>query len=213
MLQTVKIAVVALLVAVLLTSCGSDPRSAGLEYAPQMYHSIPLEPYSQIDYNEYFVKGPDAGLNAQRPVRGTVARGKMGYIYPYKNDSLGYELAKNLKNPLTATPELLANGKKLYSYYCVHCHGEKGDGQGIIPSAEVYPYPPSYYGDQLLTKPVGQYFHSITWGKGVMGSHASQISPNEIWQVILYVQELQRQGTGQAAAPAPANSTETIAAN
>lgn len=38
-------------------------------------------------------------------------------------------------------------------------------------------------------------YHSITYGKGLMGSHASQINQMERWQVIQYVQVLQKGGS------------------
>jgi hypothetical protein len=75
----------------------SDPRDPGIEYAPQMYHSIPLEPYSQVDYHPYLPQGQ----HLIEPVAGTVPRGKADYIYPFPNTNEGYEEAgKKLKNPL-----------------------------------------------------------------------------------------------------------------
>jgi len=35
-------------------------------------------------------------------------------------------------------------------------------------------------------------YHSITYGKGLMGSHASQLSKLERWQVIEFVKCLQK---------------------
>ena len=34
--------------AILLTSCGAGGNNQGLEYAPNMYHSVAYEPYTQI---------------------------------------------------------------------------------------------------------------------------------------------------------------------
>ncbi len=173
----------------------SDPRDPGIEYAPQMYHSIPLEPYSQMDYYSYLPQGK----HLVEPVAGTVPRGKAEYVYPFPNTNEGYEEAgKKLKNPLPKTPENLAEGKRLYELYCIHCHGEKGNGQGSIVQAEKFPAPPSYYGPQLKDLPEGKMFHSITYGKNLMGSHASQLSPQERWKVILYVQALREAGLAEA---------------
>ncbi|MCS7153628.1 MAG: cytochrome c [Bacteroidia bacterium] len=180
-----------------LSGCGrTDPRDPGIEYAPQMYHSIPLEPYSQMDYFPY----TKDGKHVIEPVAGTVARGKADYYYPFPNTNEGYEEAgKVLKNPLPATPENIAEGKRLYEYYCIHCHGEKGNGRGTLVEAGKYPQVPSYYGPQLRDLPEGKMFHSITYGKNLMGSHASQLSPEERWKVILYVQELRAKGLAEEA--------------
>src|ERR1041384_5821036 len=39
---------VAFSAAVVLTSCGAGGENQGVEYAPNMYHSVAYEPYSQI---------------------------------------------------------------------------------------------------------------------------------------------------------------------
>jgi hypothetical protein len=44
-------------------------------------------------------------------------------------------------------------------------------------------------------------FHSIYFGKGIMGSHASLINKAEIWKVILYIQKLQYPNGKEVAAP------------
>lgn len=184
-------------VIILLWGCAAaDPKDPGIEYAPQMYHSIPLDPYSQIDYYAYSADGK----HVREPVAGTVPRGKVDFVYPFPNTNEGYEEAgKKLKNPLPPTPENIAEGKKLYGYYCIHCHGEKGNGRGILVEKGKYPQVPSYYGPQLKDLPEGKMFHSITYGKNLMGSHASQLTPEERWKVILYVQQLRAQGLQEEA--------------
>ena len=112
---------------VILSACGSDPSSTGIEFAPQMYHSIPLEAYSQQDYNRYFADGK----NAQAPVTGTIAQGKMDNVYPFPNTPEGYEQAgKELKSPISGTTEVLAEAKTLFENNCSHCHGNEGKNDG-----------------------------------------------------------------------------------
>jgi len=120
-----------------LTACvDKDPQDPGVEYASQMYHSIPYDPYSQIDPNSYNADG----LNMRLPVPGTVARQQngedlsieMSLNYPFAKDSLDYA-AKILKNPLSMSDtSVMSQGKDLYTKYCQHCHGEAGDGQGPV---------------------------------------------------------------------------------
>ena len=33
-------------------------------------------------------------------------------------------------------------------------------------------------------------FHSITYGKGMMGSYASHVKPDDRWKLICYIKEL-----------------------
>ena len=37
-------------------------------------------------------------------------------------------------------------------------------------------------------------YHTLTWGKGLMGSHASQLSQRQRWEVIEYIKVLQQGG-------------------
>jgi hypothetical protein len=43
----------------------------------------------------------------------------------------------------------------------------------------------------LKNLPEGKIFHSITYGKGLMGAHNSLLSQEERWKLVYYVQKLQ----------------------
>lgn len=180
-------------VVLFLFSCGRKPTDPGVEYAPQMYHAIPLEPYSQTDYNRFFKDKK----NAQAPVPGTVAVGKADYVYPYNNDADGYEQAgKELKNPYTVDEKFLAEGKRLFNLYCKHCHGEQGGNDGSVMASGKFPKPgwPNYQSEYIRTIPEGKIFHTLTYGKNLMGSHATHLNPKERWMVVAYVKELSKIG-------------------
>ena len=51
---------------------------------------------------------------------------------------------KDLKNPLKVTQKNLDAGKELYTIYCAVCHGDKGDGNGILMQREKILGIPSY---------------------------------------------------------------------
>lgn len=172
---------------VLFPACQSDPNSPGLEYMPDMYRSPSYETYGE---NNMFPNGMEARI----PANNTIARGKDNLPYPYPNTFEGYQAAgENLKNPFTATEENISEGKLLYTRFCVHCHGKKGMGDGTVPTNSEYPPPPAYSAG-LKDLPEGKMFHTLTYGKNLMGSHASQMSKSERWKVILYVQTLQNPG-------------------
>lgn len=172
-----------------LFSCKSDPLSPGFEYMPDMYRSKSVETYGE--YKNQDIQNNDHQMGARKPVAGTVARGYD--IYPFPNTMEGYEAAgMQLKNPIPLTPEVLAEGQVLYGKFCVHCHGESGKGDGSITKSSKWPGPPpAYDGPQLANLPEGKMFHTITYGKGNMGSHASQLTQQERWKLIHYVQKLQ----------------------
>ena len=61
-------------------------------------------------------------------------------------------------------------------------------------------------GDAIVSvMPEGQMFYSVTYGKNLMGSYASQLSRKQRWQVIRYI-KIKQQAGKKAAAPA-ADST------
>lgn len=179
-----------------ISSCGKkDENSPGVEYMPDMYRSPSLEYYST-----HTVDG-DTLNSAKLPVKGTVARGFIPYAYP--NTTEGYEQAGlNLRNPLPAANKenWEKEGEVLYGKFCVHCHGASGGGDGKVGGK--LPGPPPAYNGTLKNLPEGKIFHSITYGKGTMGSHASQLTQEERWKLVYYVQKL------QGPKEAPADSTK-----
>jgi mono/diheme cytochrome c family protein len=146
---------VAFSAAVVLTSCGAGGEDQGTEYAPNMYHSVAYEPYSQItdedagrwvtsiDYPDGHAEFYNSNkfnpyrMNMRESAPHTVARNKHGWL-PYRlgKDSLAYASA-NVKSPLDSTAAIIADGKVLYETYCDHCHGPKGKGDGKVAAGGV----------------------------------------------------------------------------
>lgn len=190
-----------------LEGCKSDPASPGFEYMPDMYRSASYKAY---EVNPNFADS----MTARLPVKGTIPRGGMytNFVpYEYPNTIEGYEAAGlNLKNPLPASADVIAEGKRLYGIFCIHCHGEKGDGQGWLVTGGKFAGVPSYTA-QLKDLPEGKMYHTLMYGKNMMGSHASQINMTERWSVVRYVQTLQKGGAMPAdtTASAAKDSTKT----
>jgi mono/diheme cytochrome c family protein len=184
-----------------LSSCGKkDENSPGVEFMPDMYRSPSVE-----YYNVNVVDG-DTINEAMMPVKGSVARGFMPYVYA--NTPEGFESAQNnLHSPMAAgdREKWEKDGAELYGKFCIHCHGASGAGDGKVGGKLPGP-PPAYSGIQGLTE--GRIFHVITYGKGMMGAHASIVNQEERWKLVAYVQKLQgAKGTGTAT-----DSTKTAAA-
>ena len=180
------------LVGLTLASCTKDPNSPGYEYMPDMYRSASVEAF--IDYHN-----PDS-LSAKLPPEGTIAfcadPSKVIFNLPYalKNTPEDYEKSVTLVNPIPYSEGVVKEGESIYKKMCMHCHGEKGDGQGQIALNGKMEGIPSYTG-ALKTLPEGKMFHTITYGKGVMGSHAGQLNKEERWKVIFWVKALQNGGS------------------
>jgi mono/diheme cytochrome c family protein len=189
----------------MLLSCSADKDNPGVEYAPNMYHSTPYEPLSQItdkeigswldsnpddNHGEFYNSNPynPYGMTMRDPVPNTVKRSS--YL-PYRIPKDSLELAAFIKNPLASTEEVLKEGKVLYTRYCIHCHGEKGMGDGLVGIA--YKGVTAYNSRAVKNKSEGEIFHVITHGKGRMWAHGSQVSIENRWKIVKYVQTLQKQ--------------------
>ncbi|QMU66635.1 MAG: c-type cytochrome [Flavobacteriaceae bacterium] len=145
---------------------------------PDMYVSVP--------YNTNGASGIDGSPVNMKPVAGTISRGNTPYEYADTNAD--YERAKQtLKSPLEKNEKNLENGKKMYAIYCTSCHGKKGDGNGVLSQRGKFEGIPNYK-DRDLTE--GNIYHVIIYGKNLMGSHASQLTDKERWQVVQYVEQL-----------------------
>jgi mono/diheme cytochrome c family protein len=141
----------------LLASCGGQGDSPGREYAPNMYHSVAYDPFTQITdwdagrwvtsieyptdpkhekgHAEFYnsnIFNPNR-MNMREPPAHTVKRNAQGWL-PYRlpNDSTGLRLSDKLRNPLDSTAAVVAAGKVLFEMYCDHCHGAKGAGDGKV---------------------------------------------------------------------------------
>lgn len=168
---------------VLLFGCDRTRMDRGYEYFPDMAHGRSYETWSSNQAME-------DGKTMREPVEGTVPRHMEPY--PFPNDFEGRTLAgQKLVNPLNITPELLEEGKALYGVYCIHCHGEKGDGKGSLYTSGNYVIPPaSLITPQVLAQPSGEIFHVISVGWGVMGAHAPLIRPEDRWKIVAFIDQV-----------------------
>ncbi len=185
----------AALALVVLSGCIRDEQSPGYEYMPDMYRSPAIEAY--VDYGEIrdsIFEDLNTTMSARQPVAGTVpfsgsAMNDIPYTIP--NTTEGYELAGEiLKSPYPQSEEIIAEGTTIYSNFCVQCHGAKGEGDGAVVTKGNHPPPPAYSGT-LKDLPEGKMFHTITYGKNLMGAHAGQLSKSDRWKVIAFVKTLQ----------------------
>ena len=51
--------------------------------------------------------------------------------------------------------------------------------------------PKNFMADDMKAMPEGTMFHSVTYGKGQMGSYASQLNTKQRWEVIAYIKAKQ----------------------
>jgi len=153
-----------------LQSCQqAGVNNPGSEYMPDMGHSVAYEAnyYNYYYYNTWgsedeYYKFAQPGL----PVNGTV---------PRRSNAGGFNIPTQGSVP----------------YYYADTE-EEGNGYLVRDDGGVYPVQPANF---LLEEHVnasnGRYYHSIMWGKNLMGSYKDKISYEERWNVIHYIRSLQ----------------------
>ncbi len=99
--------------------------------------------------------------------------------------------AAKIKNPVAATPESIAAGKRAYQRLCIKCHGPEGKGDGTAATGAQ----PS---DLTEAKTVygssdGDLFAVIRAGTSPdMEGYAGRLNDAEIWNIVNYVQTLRQ---------------------
>ncbi len=97
------------------------------------------------------------------------------------------EKAARRPNPVAATESSIQRGAKLYSQYCVSCHGSKGRGDGPVGAA-LNPRP-----TDLVTMAPQHSDGDLAWkianGRGAMPSWKGSLSENQIWDVVNYLKK------------------------
>ena len=206
--MNIALAVIVLLVFAISASVNVDYTQPNFEFLPEMKYS---PAYGAFAANENFGGGP----TMQIPVAGTIARGEMPLHYEAtKEDALraGEEL-QNPYDPDSDQEELrqlaagsVQRGTELYRVFCGCCHGMSGTGDGPIAQGRFAPIR-SLIAEQSLQMPDGQMFHVLTYGQGSMAPFAAQLTPDQRWDVINYVRDLQM----TADTPPPTPETEQSA--
>ena len=169
--------------AIVATSCQNE-RERNYQYMPNMYESVGYEAYGEADFL------PNKS-EAMLPPANTINRGWLPY--EIENSPEGKELSRLQFSSLDSmnAEANLAKGGQLYTIYCAICHGDKGDGQGTLVKREKILGVPSY-ADPVRNLTVGSTYFTIHYGLNSMGSYASQMNTEEMWQVSEYVMKLKQ---------------------
>ena len=100
--------------------------------------------------------------------------------------------------PISATNELIQQGRERFNIHCAVCHGRAGQGNGLasLRALELqqgtWVPPTSIHADHVKEQPDGQLFNTITNGVRKMPAYGHQIDPEDRWAIVLYMRALQR---------------------
>ena len=97
--------------------------------------------------------------------------------------------ADALINPLKGNAEATSEGKKIYTQYCVTCHGSKGKGDGIAAPGLSKP-PADHTSDFVQKQTDGALFWIISQGNNPMPTYRTTLSETQRWQVVNFIRTL-----------------------
>jgi mono/diheme cytochrome c family protein len=143
------------------------------------------EPFEQGDFW-------GEGESSSRPlVEGTVPFGgaRLDTALYKGMDADGNYIAE-LPEQIVFSKELLERGQERFNIYCIVCHGETGQGNGIIVKRG-FPAPPSYMDDRLREVNIGYFYDVMTNGFGRMYSYKSRVPVEDRWAIAAYIRVMQ----------------------
>lgn len=163
----------------------------------------PIHPNLNMDFQEKFEaqeENPFFADNAamRQPVPGTVARGLL------KEDTRFYagrtETGEYVEQmPVPVSRALVLRGREQYDIYCTVCHGQSGDGQGIIMTGQYgYTPAPTYHAERLREIEDGYLYDVTANGVRSMPGYAQQIAVADRWAIVAYIRALQRSQNADA---------------
>jgi mono/diheme cytochrome c family protein len=104
---------------------------------------------------------------------------------------------RNDKNPVPAIPENIADGKQIFTSYCMVCHGLDGQNTGVPFAETMSPAVPLLASPQVQAYTDGQLKWIIENGIYPSGMPPSKgvFSDDDMWRMVLYIRHLPKQGS------------------
>lgn len=130
---------------------------------------------------------PDGRASRNLPV-GTVARGQLRDDEHFYTGKVNGEFVAEYPFAITAAD--MQRGRERYTAYCTPCHGQLGDGKGMVVQRGLR-QAATYHQDRLRTAAPGYFYDVITNGFGAMQGYAEQVPPRDRWLIAAYVRALQ----------------------
>lgn len=184
---------------------GDVSRNRPIQIFPDMKRQLKLRPQTA---NGFFA----SGLSSQLPQPGTIAQekpllvaGKEVYSFEDAPVNTGRVSGKTNfieLNPFPMTAQLLARGQRQFNIYCAPCHGQTGEGNGVVKKFGMATVR-SVHEAIVVRQGDGEIFNTISHGKSTMQGYAAQLTVEDRWAVVAYVRalHLSRLGTADDLAP------------
>lgn len=176
----------------------------------EIFDDMDQQPKVKAQQVNYFFADGTAG---RKPVTGTVPMGlhladktaadggfqAYGFSHGsdyYNSGVIGNFYGDGFPEQVKVDAGFLRLGRERFDIYCSRCHGESGNGAGVMSKhgianianfhtpAFLKPTDPAY-------KPNGAIFEAITKGKGLMGAYGPNVPVRERWAIIAWIRAME----------------------
>ena len=136
------------------------------------------------------------GVTMRKPPEGTVARGMLAADDAYFR-GIARDTIFVAEIPATVTRPMLDRGRDRFNIYCAPCHGQSGNGNGMVHARAqalgegTWTPPTDLTSQTVVDRPAGHIYNTIANGIRTMPSYGAQLSPEDRWAVTAYVRALQ----------------------
>lgn len=139
----------------------------------------------------------DDGRAMREPIPGTVAQGHLREDDQLYRGKVGDAWARTFPKTVTPSSQMMERGEQRFGIYCAPCHGQLGDGKGMVHArasklGQGWVPPTDLHQAYIREQPVGELFNTITHGIRSMPAYAPQIPAEDRWAIILYLRGLQK---------------------
>ena len=183
---------------------GEFTRNSPIEVFPDMDRQAKVRPQAPNLFDEVF--GAGDGRGSRLPVAGTVVRGAPIDDSPVNTGRKEGADEWIEVNPLEVNEKTLKRGQERYTIFCAVCHGQAGDGGGIVTqysliTADLHQHRLVQAQDGYLFDVISNGFNATTNAVGItytrMPAYKSKISAEDRWAIIGYVRALQYSQLGK----------------
>lgn len=104
------------------------------------------------------------------------------------------DVEKNLQNPNPADAASIERGAEDFRIYCTPCHGADGRGAGEVVKRG-FVAASNLTGDVAIARSDGYIYSYIRHGGPLMPPYQFALRPNEAWDVVNFVRDMQAKGS------------------
>lgn len=137
-------------------------------------------------------------------VAGTVARGELREDEHFYHGLVDGQWATRFPDQIELSEKTMKRGEERFTIYCTPCHGQVGQGNGMIhvralsvgAGATGWVQPTNLIdvaaAQNPTRQPHGQLFNTISNGIRTMPAYKAQIPEEDRWAIVMYIRALQR---------------------